>query len=114
MLKYLDKFLKKYKINNQHTTLYDDKLGKVTMKLNILYLIADYILKDYTEFEDAEVDINDISADKFNVYVISSKSLKSFSSKKIELIKRKIKAEFKKNGFQLEDIVITSEESLRE
>lgn len=114
MLKYLDKFLKKYKARHHHLTLHDNELGKVTMKLNILYLIADYILEDYTEFEDAEVDINNISGDKISVYIISSKSLTTFSSKKLELIKRKIKTEFETNGFKLKNVVLTSEESLRE
>lgn len=114
MLKYLDNLLKKYKVRHQHLTLHDNELGKVTMKLNIFYLIADYILEDYTEFEDAEVDINNVSGDKISVYIISSKSLTSFSSKKIELIKRRIKSEFKDNGFQLKNVVLTSEESLRE
>ena len=114
MLKYLDKFLKKYKIRHQHLTLHDNELGKVTMKLNILYLIADFILEDYTEFEDAEVDINNVSNDKISIYIISTKSLTSFSSKKIELIKNRIKNEFKNNGFELGNVVLTSEESLRE
>ncbi len=114
MLKYLDKFLKKYKIRHQHITLHDNELGKVTMKVNILYLIADYILDNYIEFEDAEVDINNISNDELNIYIISQISLKSFSNKKIELIKQRIKKEFKDNGFQIGDVVITSEERLRE
>jgi hypothetical protein len=114
MLKYLDKFLKKYKIRHQHITLHDNELGKVTMKVNSLYLIADYILDNYIEFEDAELDINNISNDESNIYIISPKSLTSFSNKKIELIKKRIKHEFKDNGFQLGDVVITSEERLRE
>ncbi len=114
MLKYLDKFLKKYKVRHQSITLYDNELGKVSMKLNVLYLIANFILEGYPEFGDAEVDINNVSSDKISVYIISSKSLTSFSSKKIEFIKRRIKEEFKKNGFPLENVVITSEERLRE
>ncbi|MFO7814356.1 MAG: hypothetical protein R6V14_01230 [Halanaerobiales bacterium] len=106
--------MKKYKIRHQHFTILDNKVGKVTLKLNILYLIAEFILEGYPELADAEVDISNIAEDKITIYIISPKSLKTFSRKKLEFIKRRVKTAFEENGFKIQDVVITSEESLRE
>lgn len=116
MLKFLDKLIKRFKNNQKEIILESNEMGKITMKYDILYSILDDLLYKYPIFEDAEIDFDLIDDKKnlYRLYIIIKGSLKDISENRLKILKNNIIASFKKCGFPLINVIITSEESIRE
>lgn len=116
MLNFIDKLLKKANIRNKNILIDSNDRGTITMEYEILHSILAYILKDYTIFENADIEFDEVNKDKnlYRLFIIAKSSLKEMSENKLGIIKKKIMNAFKENGFNLINVIITSEENLEE
>jgi len=116
MLNFFDKLIKSFSNKQKNILLNSNDRGTITMKFEILYSILDYILKDYTIFENADIEFDEIDKSKnlYRLFIITKNNLKDISENKLKIIKKKIMTEFKENGFNLINVIITSEEKLED
>src|SRR6056297_3093829 len=112
MLNFIDKLLKKVNISNKKIVIDSNDRGTITMQFEILHSILAYILKDYTIFENADIEFDEVNEDRnlYRLFIVVKSSLKDMSENKLSIIKKKVKAAFKENGFNLINVIITSEE----
>ena len=116
MINFFDKLIKKITVNQKVIILDKNDNGKITMKFDIFYDLLNYILIDYPIFDEAEIEFDEINKKEnlYRLFIITKNSLKNLSDNKLKIIKKKIMSSFQENGFNLINVVITSEESLKE
>jgi hypothetical protein len=116
MINFIEKIIKKLKPKQKDIVIDQNNKGSITIKAAILHNILDYILFDYPVFEDAEIEFDEVDKEKklYRLFIISKNSIKSMSENKLRVLKKKIMSAFKENGFNLINVIITSEENLEE
>ena len=111
MINFIEKLIKKLKPKQKDIVIDQNNMGIITMKAAILHNILDYILFDYPVFKDAEIEFDEVDKEKnlYRLFIISKNSLKNMSENKLRVLKKKIMSAFKENGFNLINVIITSD-----
>jgi len=110
----LKRFIKKHINKRKSIILTSNDYGTVTVSYDILHSLLFFVLKDYKALQDSDIEFIKLKDNQFKLFIISSHNLDSISDNKISVIKKKIISSFKNYDFLIKNVLIISEEKLKE
>src|SRR6056297_340233 len=110
----LKRFIKKHINKRKSIILTSNDYGTVTVSYDILHSLLFFVLKDYKALQDSDIEFIRLKDNQFKLFIISSHNLDSISDNKISVIKKKIISSFKNYDFLIKNVLIISEEKLKE
>ena len=114
MANILKRFIKKYINKHKSIILSSSEHGTVTVKYDILHSLLFFVLKDCKVLQDSDIEFIKQKDNQFKLFIISSHNLDNISDNKISIIKKKIISSFENCGFLIKNVLVISEEKLKE